>query len=127
MVKARHSGTVSPARRAQQSRTSRVAQLKVPAALRSAVNSGGFSPCSSILVLKSLGAGLVHIENRPQTSCRDESVEPRDLLDLTVAFDHDVVDGAPAARFVQRLVDLIESGYGLKEVRQEALAPASPN
>lgn len=25
----------------------------------------------------------------------DERVEPRDLLDLTVAFDHDVVDGAP--------------------------------
>jgi hypothetical protein len=30
-------------------------------------------------------------------------------------FDHDVVDGAPAARFVERLVDLIESGYGLPE------------
>ena len=43
-----------------------------------------------------------------------ERVEPRDLLDLTVAFDHDVVDGAPAARFVHRLVDLIESGYGLE-------------
>lgn len=44
-------------------------------------------------------------------------VEPRELLSLTLAFDHDVVDGAPAARFAQRLVDLIESGYGLdKEV-----------
>jgi hypothetical protein len=42
----------------------------------------------------------------------EERVEPRDLLDLTVAFDHDVVDGAPAARFVKRLVELIESGYG---------------
>jgi pyruvate/2-oxoglutarate dehydrogenase complex dihydrolipoamide acyltransferase (E2) component len=45
----------------------------------------------------------------------DERVEPRDLLSLTVALDHDVVDGAPAARFVKRLVNLIESGYGLKE------------
>jgi pyruvate/2-oxoglutarate dehydrogenase complex dihydrolipoamide acyltransferase (E2) component len=52
----------------------------------------------------------------------NERVEPRDLLDLTVAFDHDVVDGAPAARFVKRLVDLIESGYGL-DARQDA--PAS--
>jgi pyruvate/2-oxoglutarate dehydrogenase complex dihydrolipoamide acyltransferase (E2) component len=42
-------------------------------------------------------------------------VEPREILNLTVAFDHDVVDGAPAARFAQRLVDLIESGYGLTE------------
>jgi pyruvate/2-oxoglutarate dehydrogenase complex dihydrolipoamide acyltransferase (E2) component len=47
----------------------------------------------------------------------EERVEPRYLLDLTVAFDHDVEDGAPAARFVQRLLDLIESGYGLQEVR----------
>jgi pyruvate/2-oxoglutarate dehydrogenase complex dihydrolipoamide acyltransferase (E2) component len=30
----------------------------------------------------------------------EERVEPRHLLDLTVAFDHDVVDGVPAARFV---------------------------
>ncbi|HEY6689277.1 MAG TPA: 2-oxo acid dehydrogenase subunit E2 [Propionibacteriaceae bacterium] len=55
----------------------------------------------------------------------DERVEPRDMLDLTVAFDHDVVDGAPAARFVKRLVELIESGYGLEEVRQDASAPAT--
>jgi pyruvate/2-oxoglutarate dehydrogenase complex dihydrolipoamide acyltransferase (E2) component len=55
-----------------------------------------------------------------------ERVEPRDLLDLTIAFDHDVVDGAPAARFVKRLVDLLESGYGLDEVRHEAPAPAGP-
>jgi 2-oxoacid dehydrogenases acyltransferase (catalytic domain) len=30
-------------------------------------------------------------------------IEPRDMLKLTIAFDHDVVDGAPAARFVERL------------------------
>jgi pyruvate/2-oxoglutarate dehydrogenase complex dihydrolipoamide acyltransferase (E2) component len=47
------------------------------------------------------------------------------MLDLTVAFDHDVVDGAPAARFVKRLVELIESGYGLEGVRQPASTPAT--
>jgi hypothetical protein len=36
----------------------------------------------------------------------------------------DDVDGAPAARFVQRLVDLIESGHGLDEALQDAAAPA---
>jgi pyruvate/2-oxoglutarate dehydrogenase complex dihydrolipoamide acyltransferase (E2) component len=39
----------------------------------------------------------------------DGRIEPREILNLTVAFDHDVVDGAPAARFVRRLVELIES------------------
>lgn len=43
-------------------------------------------------------------------------VEPREILHLTVAFDHDVIDGAPAARFTRRLVELIECGYGLDEV-----------
>lgn len=42
-------------------------------------------------------------------------VEPREILNLTVVFDHNVIDGAPAARFVHRLVELIESGYGLEE------------
>ncbi len=43
----------------------------------------------------------------------DGRIEPREILHLTVAFDHDVVDGAPAARFTRRLVELIECGYGL--------------
>jgi len=45
----------------------------------------------------------------------ERRIEPREILNLTVLFDHDVVDGAPAARFVRRLVELIESGYGLVE------------
>ena len=42
-------------------------------------------------------------------------IEPREILHLAVVFDHDVIDGAPAARFTRRLVELIESGYGLDE------------
>jgi hypothetical protein len=34
-------------------------------------------------------------------------------LSLTVSFDHNMIDGAPAARFTQRLKELVESGYGL--------------
>lgn len=43
-------------------------------------------------------------------------IEPREILNLTVTFDHDIVDGGPATRFVRRLVELIESGYGLPDV-----------
>jgi hypothetical protein len=42
-------------------------------------------------------------------------IEPREILNLTVLFDHNVIDGAPATRFTRRLVDLIESGYGLEQ------------
>lgn len=45
----------------------------------------------------------------------DGCIEPREILNLTVLFDHDIIDGAPAARFTRRLVELIESGYGLDE------------
>jgi hypothetical protein len=52
----------------------------------------------------------------------DERIEPREILNLTVVFDHDVVDGAPAARFVERLVDLIESGQGLPEAEHAKIS-----
>jgi pyruvate/2-oxoglutarate dehydrogenase complex dihydrolipoamide acyltransferase (E2) component len=40
-------------------------------------------------------------------------IEIREYLSLTITFDHDIVDGAPAARFAQRLKELLESGFGL--------------
>jgi hypothetical protein len=45
----------------------------------------------------------------------DGRIEPREILNLTVQFDHDIVDGAPATRFTRQLIGLIESGYGLLE------------
>ena len=43
----------------------------------------------------------------------DEEIEPREYLSVTVTVDHDVVDGAPAARFVHRLKELVEEPAGL--------------
>jgi pyruvate/2-oxoglutarate dehydrogenase complex dihydrolipoamide acyltransferase (E2) component len=43
-------------------------------------------------------------------------IEPREILNLTLTFDHDIVDGAPAARFTRKLAELIESGSGLDEI-----------
>ncbi|MFW9819219.1 MAG: 2-oxo acid dehydrogenase subunit E2 [Candidatus Thorarchaeota archaeon] len=42
-----------------------------------------------------------------------DKIKIREYLPLTILFNHDVVDGAPAARFVSRLGDLIESEFGL--------------
>src|SRR6266536_4183490 len=39
----------------------------------------------------------------------------REYMSLTISFDHDIVDGALAARFTERLKELIESGYGLPD------------
>lgn len=43
----------------------------------------------------------------------DGELRSREFLSLTVTFDHDVVDGAPATRFVQRLSERLEASHGL--------------
>jgi pyruvate/2-oxoglutarate dehydrogenase complex dihydrolipoamide acyltransferase (E2) component len=44
----------------------------------------------------------------------DRRIEIRDYLNITLSFDHDIIDGAPAARFTNQLKKLIEGGYGLE-------------
>jgi len=44
-----------------------------------------------------------------------DEIEIREYLAMTILFNHDVVDGAPAARFVSQMVELIETGFGLNE------------
>jgi pyruvate/2-oxoglutarate dehydrogenase complex dihydrolipoamide acyltransferase (E2) component len=49
----------------------------------------------------------------------DGELRSREYLSLTVTFDHDVVDGAPATRFVQRLGAHLEAGTGLDAASPE--------
>jgi hypothetical protein len=46
----------------------------------------------------------------------------REYLDLTVSIDHDIVDGAPAARFVNTFRSLLEDSYGLRETAAQSSA-----
>ena len=39
----------------------------------------------------------------------EDQVVGRDRMSLSLTFDHRIVDGAPAARFLQALVRLIEN------------------
>jgi pyruvate/2-oxoglutarate dehydrogenase complex dihydrolipoamide acyltransferase (E2) component len=58
----------------------------------------------------------------------DGQIAIREYLSITISFDHNIVDGAPAARFAGRLKDLIESGYGLDESTvelEQAVAPGA--
>ena len=74
-------------------------------------------------MVQSLGLVVGGIARKP--AIVDDRIEPREMLSLTVVFDHDVVDGAPAARFVRRLMELIETGYGLVETEQPVQAYVS--
>jgi pyruvate/2-oxoglutarate dehydrogenase complex dihydrolipoamide acyltransferase (E2) component len=63
------------------------------------------------LGMQALSIAVGGIAERP--GYVDGKIEKREYLSLTVTLDHDAVDGAPATRFVSRLVELIEEGYGL--------------
>jgi pyruvate/2-oxoglutarate dehydrogenase complex dihydrolipoamide acyltransferase (E2) component len=41
---------------------------------------------------------------------RNERIEVREYLSLTLSMDHDVIDGAPAARFAAHVKELIQGG-----------------
>jgi pyruvate/2-oxoglutarate dehydrogenase complex dihydrolipoamide acyltransferase (E2) component len=58
----------------------------------------------------------------------DGHIAIREYLSLTISLNHDLIDGAPAARFTERLKDLIESGYGLgysTVESEQAVAPGT--
>jgi chloramphenicol O-acetyltransferase len=69
------------------------------------------TPTPLMLTVGGIGAKLVTI---------DGQVETREYLSLTISVDHDIVDGAPAARFAERLKELIENGYGLDDLAVES-------
>jgi pyruvate/2-oxoglutarate dehydrogenase complex dihydrolipoamide acyltransferase (E2) component len=43
----------------------------------------------------------------------EDKIQIREVLHTTILFDHDIIDGAPAARFSAKLKELIEKGFGL--------------
>lgn len=66
-----------------------------------------------IVPLHTLCLTIGSITSKP--SVIDGRIEPREQLALTVSIDHDIVDGAPAARFASRLRELLEGGEVLGE------------
>jgi pyruvate/2-oxoglutarate dehydrogenase complex dihydrolipoamide acyltransferase (E2) component len=62
------------------------------------------SPTALMLTVGGIGEKQVVVDGRTAI---------REYLSLTISVDHNLVDGAPAARFTQRLKELIETGYGL--------------
>jgi pyruvate/2-oxoglutarate dehydrogenase complex dihydrolipoamide acyltransferase (E2) component len=63
--------------------------------------------------MHTLGVTLGGIAEKPVVI--DGQIEVRERLSITVTFDHDIIDGAPAARFTERFKDLIELPYGLDD------------
>lgn len=71
---------------------------------------GGFGGITTItLALGGIARRLVK---------QGEKIVEREFLQITAYLDHDIVDGGPATRLQARIVQLIETGYGLRELVQ---------
>lgn len=66
----------------------------------------------AFLPMHTVGVTVGGIVEKP--GLRDGKIEVVEYLNLTLAFDHDVVDGAPAARFGRRFTELLESAAVLR-------------
>ena len=66
-----------------------------------------FTPIINLPECAILGVGRI----RPEPVAVGNEVQVRQVMWLSLTFDHRLVDGAPAARFLQGLVRYIESPY----------------
>ena len=74
------------------------------------------------LPLHTLGVLVGGITSKP--AVHEGEIVIREFLNLTVSFDHDIVDGAPAARFVRSLADLVEGAAALEPIQAEQSSEA---
>lgn len=64
-----------------------------------------FTPIINLPEAAVLGVGRI----QPKAVVRDGQIVTRQMWTLSLAFDHRLVDGAPAARFLQRIKQLVEN------------------
>ena len=66
-----------------------------------------FTPIINLPEAAILGVGRI----QPKPVVRESEVVVRQMWTLSLAFDHRLVDGAPAARFLQRVKQMVENPY----------------
>ena len=66
-----------------------------------------FTPIVNLPECAVLGVGRI----APKAVVREGQIAIRQMMTLSLSFDHRIVDGAPAARFLQRLKQLMECPY----------------
>jgi pyruvate dehydrogenase E2 component (dihydrolipoamide acetyltransferase) len=66
----------------------------------------GFTPVINLPECCILGAG--RMVRKPVVVGQDDTVAVRSMMTISLVFDHRAIDGAPAARFMDRIAQLIE-------------------
>jgi pyruvate/2-oxoglutarate dehydrogenase complex dihydrolipoamide acyltransferase (E2) component len=58
-------------------------------------------PATVLITVGSINNKVIEVDSRH---------EPREHLCLTASFDHNIVDGAPASRFMNQFISIIKTG-----------------
>ncbi|HZD02743.1 MAG TPA: dihydrolipoamide acetyltransferase family protein [Actinomycetes bacterium] len=95
---------------AERARTGQLTPAETQGGVFSVTNLGpwgvdAFTPLLNPPQTAVLGVGRA----RPRPAVRDQAIVPRTLMTLSLTFDHQVVDGAPAAAFLATVTGLLEA------------------
>jgi pyruvate dehydrogenase E2 component (dihydrolipoamide acetyltransferase) len=71
-------------------------------------NGTGFAPIVDYPEVAILGTVAARLKPLVQGDLDDYQIVPRLMIPLVLAFDHRVLDGAEAARFVNKIIDALE-------------------
>ena len=63
--------------------------------------------------IKTLSVAVAGIKEKPAVV--NGKIVKREIANVTFLVNHNLVDGAPTTRFIARVVDIMESAYGLEE------------
>ena len=94
---------------AERARTGRLEAPETEGACFNVTNLGGYRVDAFTPLLNPPQAAILGVGRaRPRPAVVDGSVVARTLVVLSLTFDHQVVDGAPAAAFLETVVELLE-------------------
>ena len=89
-------------------------------------NSGTVGVTALGMFGKNIGGWVLHFPTRTvdialggikeKPAIIEGKVVPREILNITIYVDHNIVDGAPTARFSARVVELMQEPFGLDDL-----------
>jgi len=98
------------ARVAADAKTGRVAPADMTGATFTVSNLGMFGLDDFTAIINEPEAGIIAVGRIADTPVAiNKQLEIRPMMQLSLTYDHRVVDGAPAARFLKRVKDLLEA------------------
>ena len=95
---------------AQRTRDGKVSQAELSGGTFTVTNLGGIGGTGFTPIINSPEVAILGVaRTREEPVVRDGVIQPRQMLPLTVSYDHRVIDGADGARFAHAIAESLEA------------------